>query len=148
MIRHYLQPACLSPSTSLPWPASGGSTAESSQHLYYSTLRGCSGWGDSMPLWRKTELTQCSLSVSLQKPTFAPHYSKMNSDLFIEVARHCLESAPPQRKLVFLGHAGLAYNNWTPELPSWVPDWTVTPVTSPARPRWNCRPAHGGLYNP
>lgn len=73
-------------------------------------------------------LSLCRLATD---PAFAPDYSKEDGDLFIEVAKHCLESAPPQRKLEFLGHAGLAYNNSTPGLPSWVPDWTVTPVTSP-----------------
>jgi hypothetical protein len=72
-----------------------------------------------------------SLCQFATDPAFAPDYSKKDSDLFIEAAKHCLESAPPQRKLEFLGHAGLAYNNSTLGLPSWVPDWTVTPATSP-----------------
>ena len=87
-------------------------------------------------------LSLCQLATD---PAFAPDYSKMDSDLFIEAAKHCLESAPPHRKLKFLGHAGLAYNNSTPGMPSRVPDWTITVVTSPLPGL--ITPVHSGAHS-
>ncbi|TVY33062.1 Heterokaryon incompatibility protein 6,OR allele, partial [Lachnellula occidentalis] len=57
-----------------------------------------------------------------------PDYSKRLSEFFTTVARHFLSSGPENRRLDFLAHAGFGYTygrDRLPNLPSWVPDWSL-----------------------
>ncbi|TVY57966.1 Heterokaryon incompatibility protein 6,OR allele [Lachnellula cervina] len=61
-------------------------------------------------------------------PQNTPDYSERLSEFFTTVARHFLSSGPENRRLDFLAHAGTAYTygrDRLPNLPSWVPDWSL-----------------------
>ena len=60
-----------------------------------------------------------------------PEYRKDLRRLYEAVVAHLLETSPLANRLDFLSHAGMDYSNNTPGLPSWVPDWSASPLTQP-----------------
>jgi hypothetical protein len=61
-------------------------------------------------------------------PQSTQDYSQRLSEFFTTVARHFLFSGPDNHRLDFLAHAGTAHTysqNSLPNLPSWVPDWSL-----------------------
>ncbi|TVY12791.1 hypothetical protein LARI1_G009399 [Lachnellula arida] len=61
-------------------------------------------------------------------PQNTPDCSERLSEFFTTVARHFLSSGPENRRLDFLAHAGTGYTygrDRLPNLPSWVPDWSL-----------------------
>jgi hypothetical protein len=69
--------------------------------------------------------------LSGAKPNLVPQYEKSLGEIFIDVARIAATTSPPQWQLDFLPHAGLAFNSKIPNLPSWTPDWSLSPATLP-----------------
>jgi hypothetical protein len=62
------------------------------------------------------------------RPQNTPDYHRRLSKLFTTVARHFLSTGPENRRLDFLAHAGTGHTygrTRLPDLPSWVPDWSL-----------------------
>ncbi len=84
------------------------------------------------------------LGLTTTGATFpAPDYGQPLRSLFTDVVRHTLQQGddPPvrgydsRRRLDFLAHAGTGYHpqgqKYVPQVPSWVPDWTLAPPSQP-----------------
>lgn len=63
--------------------------------------------------------------------SITPEYEKGLRQVYIDVARHFGTTGPESRRLEFLLHAGMGYKPVTKDLPTWVPDWAITPQTRP-----------------
>ncbi len=57
-------------------------------------------------------------------------YSRSVTEVFLDVAKDLLSNRRADQALDILTHAGLSVNK-IPDLPSWVPDWTASPLSLP-----------------
>ncbi|KAM3067068.1 hypothetical protein ACMFMG_011741 [Clarireedia jacksonii] len=64
-------------------------------------------------------------------PQNTPDYNHRLAKFFTIAATHFLTSGPQDRRLDFLSHAGISNLSQLPNLPSWVPDWSLEPASSP-----------------
>ena len=64
-------------------------------------------------------------------PQNTPDYNHRLAKFFTIAAAHFLTSGPQGRRLDFLSHAGTSNLSQLPNLPSWVPDWSLEPRSSP-----------------
>jgi hypothetical protein len=70
------------------------------------------------------------LSGSAGAGEFGVDYSKSNRQLCIDVAHHLARNGLLENRLDFLMHAGKGFGR-SDGLPSWAPDWSLTPNTLP-----------------
>jgi hypothetical protein len=64
-------------------------------------------------------------------PQNTPDYNHRLAKFFTIAAIHFLTSGLQDRRLDFLSHAGTTNLSQLPNLPSWVPDWSLEPASSP-----------------
>jgi hypothetical protein len=66
--------------------------------------------------------------LGISRPQNTRDYHQRLSKLFTTVTRHLLSTGPENRRLDFLAHAGIGHTygrTRLPDLPSWVPDWSL-----------------------
>ncbi|KAN0102679.1 heterokaryon incompatibility protein 6,OR allele [Hyaloscypha variabilis] len=61
-------------------------------------------------------------------PKNTPDYGHRLAKFFTIAATHFLTSGPQTRRLDCLSHAGTTHQSQLPNLPSWVPDWSLEPT--------------------
>lgn len=66
-----------------------------------------------------------------QNQILQPDYQIPLPELFINLVKRSIETTTSDNQLEFLNHAGLGYKPTIPNLPSWVPDWTIKTTCKP-----------------